>query len=142
MDTYGQWPYFDGLQEWNLMFCIVSCPKPPCVFATVVSPIYNGRKLTCGLKIQRNDSFSPSKSFKPFAYRRANGYLFNWFAYTLKNSADWKNFEHCSAVNGWSGEDSLLQACVVNYKSSLMVFLIETVEFMPLKLEFPFDAEK
>lgn len=70
------------------------------------------------------------------------GYLFNWFAYTLKNSADWKNFEHCSAVNGWSGEDSLLQACVVKYKSSLMVFLIETVEFMPLKLEFPFDAEK
>lgn len=75
MDTYGQWPYFDGLQEWNLMFCIVSCPKPPCVFATVVSPIYNGRKLTCGLKIQRNDSFSPSKSFKPFAYRRANRIL-------------------------------------------------------------------
>ena len=45
-------------------------------------------------------------------------------------------------LRGWSGEDSLLQACVVNYKSSLMVFLIETVEFMPLKLEFPFDAEK
>lgn len=136
MDTYGQWPYFDGLQEWNLMFCIVSCPKPPCVFATVVSPIYNGRKLTCGFKIQRNDSFSHLHIEEP------TGYLFNWFAYTLKNSADWKNFEHCSAVNGWSGEDSLLQACVVNYKSSLMVFLIETVEFMPLKLELPFDAEK
>ena len=31
---------------------------------------------------------------------------------------------------------------MVNYKRSLMVFLIETVEFMPLKLELPFDAEK
>lgn len=31
---------------------------------------------------------------------------------------------------------------MVNYKSSLMVFLIETVEFMSLKLELPFDAEK
>ena len=57
------------------MFCIVSCPKPPCVFATVVSPVYNGRKLTCWFKIPRNDSFSPSKSFKPFAYRRANQIL-------------------------------------------------------------------
>lgn len=31
---------------------------------------------------------------------------------------------------------------MVEYKRSLMVCLIETVEFMPLKLELPFDAEK